>query len=45
MNVVDVLLKLLSFESVTPDDKGSFEFIEKYLDGYEAICLNQNGVK
>jgi succinyl-diaminopimelate desuccinylase len=45
MNVVDLLLKLLSFESVTPDDAGSLQFIEEYLDGYEAIYVNKEGVK
>ncbi len=45
MSVVDLLLKLLSFESITPDDGGSLKFIEEYLDGYEAIYLNKEGVK
>jgi succinyl-diaminopimelate desuccinylase len=45
MHVVDLLLKLLSFESVTPDDAGSLQFIEEYLDGYEAIYVNKEGVK
>lgn len=45
MNVVDLFLKLLSFESLTPDDAGSLKFIEEYLDGYEAIYLNKEGVK
>lgn len=45
MNVIDLLLKLLSFESITPNDGGSLDFIEKYLDGYEAIYLNKEGVK
>ena len=45
MNVVDLLLKLLSFESLTPDDAGSLKFIEDYLDGYEAIYFNKEGVK
>jgi succinyl-diaminopimelate desuccinylase len=45
MNVVDLLLKLLSFESLTPDDAGSLKFIEEYLDGYEAIYVNKEGVK
>ena len=44
MNVVDLLLKLLSFESVTPDDAGSLQFIEEYLDGYEATYVNKEGV-
>ncbi|MFK5976983.1 MAG: succinyl-diaminopimelate desuccinylase [Sulfurovum sp.] len=45
MSVVDLLLKLLSFESITPDDGGSLKFIEEYLDGYEAIYINKEGVK
>ncbi len=45
MNVVDLLLKLLSFESLTPNDAGSLKFIEEYLDGYEAIYVNKEGVK
>ncbi|UPT77959.1 succinyl-diaminopimelate desuccinylase [Sulfurovum sp. XGS-02] len=45
MNVVDLLLKLLSFESLTPDDAGSLKFIEEYLDEYEAIYVNKEGVK
>jgi len=45
MNVVDLLLKLLSFESLTPDDAGSLKFIEAYLDGYEATYVNKEGVK
>ena len=45
MNVVDLLLKLLSFESLTPDDAGSLKFIEEYLEGYEATYVNREGVK
>ena len=45
MNVVDLLLKLLSFKSITPDDAGSLKFIEEYLDGYEAIYINKENVK
>ena len=45
MNVVDLLLKLLSFESITPDDAGSLSFTEAYLSGYEAIYVNKEGVK
>lgn len=45
MNVVDLLLKLLSYKSLTPDDAGSLQFIEEYLAGYEAIYVNKEGVK
>lgn len=45
MNVVDLLLKLLSFKSLTPDDAGSLKFIESYLDGFETMYVNKEGVK
>jgi len=45
MNVVDLLMKLLSFESITPDDAGSLAFIENYMEGYEATYVNEGGVK
>ncbi|OQX50016.1 MAG: succinyl-diaminopimelate desuccinylase, partial [Epsilonproteobacteria bacterium 4484_20] len=45
MNVVDLLMRLLSFESITPDDAGSLAFIEKYMEGYEATYVNEGGVK
>lgn len=45
MNVVDLLIKLLSYESITPDDAGSLKFIENYLDDYSVLYENKNGVK
>ena len=45
MHVVDLFIKLLSYESVTPDDAGSLDFIRDYLNGYEAIWKNEGGVK
>ena len=45
MNTVDLLLKLLSFKSITPDDAGSLKFIESYLEDYEATYINKEGVK
>jgi succinyl-diaminopimelate desuccinylase len=45
MNVVDLLLKLLSCKSLTPEDDGSLQFIEEYLDGYKALYVNKEGVK
>jgi len=45
MNAVDLLLKLLSFESLTPDDAGSLAFIEEYLADFEATYVNKEGVK
>jgi succinyl-diaminopimelate desuccinylase len=45
MNVVDLFMKLLSFESITPDDAGSLAYIENYLEGYETTYVNKEGVK
>ena len=45
MNVVDLLMKLLSYESITPNDAGSLKFIEEYLEGFEATYVNKEGVK
>ncbi|HFS85170.1 MAG TPA: succinyl-diaminopimelate desuccinylase [Epsilonproteobacteria bacterium] len=45
MNVTDLFIKLLSFESITPDDAGSLAFLASYLEGYEATYVNKEGVK
>ena len=44
MNIVDFFIKILSVKSVTPDDGGLMSIIESYMDGYEAIYLNEGGV-
>lgn len=45
LNVIDLFLKLLSAQSVTPDDGGLLTFIEHYLADFEAIWVNEGGVK
>ncbi|WP_292660108.1 succinyl-diaminopimelate desuccinylase [Nitratifractor sp.] len=45
LNVVDLLIRLLSAPSVTPEDAGLMEFVETYLPGYEAIRVEEGGVK
>ena len=45
MNIIDLFLKLLSFESVTPDDGGSLEFVKSYLSDFETTYINEGGVK
>ncbi|CAA6822822.1 MAG: N-succinyl-L,L-diaminopimelate desuccinylase (EC [uncultured Sulfurovum sp.] len=45
LNVVDLFLKILSAESVTPDDGGLLTYIENYLEGFEATWINEGGVK
>ncbi len=44
-NIVELLEKLISFKSITPNDDGAMEFIEQYMDGFEAIRFDKNGVK
>lgn len=45
MNVIDLLIKLLSYKSITPDDDGALSWIETYLSDYKAIYHNKEGVK
>lgn len=45
MNVVDLLIKLLSYESITPNDDGALSWIESYLGDYEAFYHNKEGIK
>ncbi|ADV46897.1 succinyl-diaminopimelate desuccinylase [Nitratifractor salsuginis] len=45
MEVTDLLIRLLSAPSVTPDDAGLMEFVQEYLPGYEIIRLDEGGVK
>ena len=45
MEVIELFKKLLSFPSITPDDAGSLDFIREYLQDFEALWFNKNGVK
>jgi succinyl-diaminopimelate desuccinylase len=45
MQVIDLFIKLLSYESVTPDDAGSLDFIQAYLGDFDMIWKNEGGVK
>ncbi len=45
LNVIDLLLKLLSVESVTPNDGGLLTYIEDYLSEFESTWINEGGVK
>jgi succinyl-diaminopimelate desuccinylase len=45
MTTKNLFLKLLSAKSITPNDGGLIEFIEKYLDDYQTIRVDKNGVK
>ena len=45
MNIIDLLLKLLSYQSITPNDAGSLKFIEEYLSDFNSIWINRDKVK
>jgi succinyl-diaminopimelate desuccinylase len=45
LDVIDFFLKILSVESVTPDDGGLLSYIENYLADFEATWINEGGVK
>lgn len=45
LDVIDLFLKLLSAKSITPNDAGLLSYIEDYLSDFEAIWVNEGGVK
>jgi len=45
MEVLELFKKLVESKSETPDDGGLLDFIAKYLDNFEAIRIDKNGVK
>jgi succinyl-diaminopimelate desuccinylase len=45
LDVIDLFLKLLSAESITPNDGGLLSYIERYLLDFEATWINKGGVK
>ncbi len=45
MEVIPLFEKILRFKSLTPDDDGAFAFIEGYLEDFEVITLDLDGVK
>lgn len=44
MDVVELLKKLISYKSITPNDGGSFGFIKEYLPDFKAVEINKEGV-
>ncbi len=45
MNIKELFFKLLSFKSITPNDDGAMDFIEKYMNDFQVIRVDKNGVK
>lgn len=45
MNTKELFLKLLSYKSITPDDAGSLDFIERYMVGFNAVRVDKKGTK
>ncbi len=45
MNVITLFKKLLTFKSITPNDDKAMEFIKEYLNDFEIIECEKEGVK
>jgi len=45
MQLQELFIKLLKYKSITPNDDGAFEFIKEYLNDFDAIEINKEGVK
>jgi len=45
MEIIELFKYLLSQKSVTPDDGGLLDFIEKYLKDFKVIRIDKEGVK
>ncbi len=45
MNVIELFKKLLEFKSITPSDAGAMEFIKHYLNDFDVIETEKEGVK
>lgn len=45
MEVVEILKELLKFKSITPDDDGAMNFINMFMDGFDADFVDVNGIK
>jgi succinyl-diaminopimelate desuccinylase len=45
MTIEHLFEKLLKFKSITPDDAGGLDFIEAYLEDFEAIRIDKEDVK
>ena len=45
MNVIELFKQLLESPSVTPEEGGIFDFLEKYLEGFTFLRIDREGVK
>ncbi len=45
MELIPLFEKLLRYRSITPNDDGAMDFIEGYLDEFESIYFEKEGVK
>jgi len=45
MDVINLFKKLLTFKSITPNDDGAMDFIKEYLNDFEIIETEKEGVK
>jgi succinyl-diaminopimelate desuccinylase len=45
LELKELFIQLLKFKSITPNDDGAFDFIDNYLEDFEKISIDKNGVK
>ncbi len=45
MNTEELFLKLLSYESITPDDAGSLDFIQNYMSDFDVFRIDKEDTK
>ena len=45
MDVIELFKELLKFKSITPEDAGAMDFIKNYLNDFEVIQSEKEGVK
>ena len=45
MNAKELLIELLKFKSITPNDDGALNFIALELEDFEAFFIEKEGVK
>ncbi len=45
MRLENLFLTLLRYKSITPQDDGALDFIQEYMDSFDAVRLDKNGTK
>jgi len=45
IDVIDLLIKFISYPTITPKEEGLLDFIASYLDNFEPLFIQKEGVK